>query len=342
MHLGLVGAWRLMLVCRAARAGAKDYLNTLPGFILLGGFAVGRSYGTLDDVWRLNLATLCWEVMPDLLCRRSEHACCAVRDTLIVLGGVGNVHTEERVDHNILKVEMLSEGTFTKLPPLSCRGNALRGGITCASAVAVEESASVAGQVLLLGGYTDDGGVSTVYLVDLATGVCTPQPNLLQVRYQFAAARLPTGRVVCAGGESGLFMASSSAEVLEPPEQEALDRSWTWRDLPAMSVQRVGCRGCVLSDGRFFVVGGRDGDDDSMTSCEALTIGEDGGWEQLSPMHDQRSEFACAAVAKCVIVAGGGLCTTVEVFDEGLGLWLRLPCDLPRHYQVGWMGCALL
>ena len=30
-HLGLVGAWRLMRVCKAARVGAKEFLSTLPG-----------------------------------------------------------------------------------------------------------------------------------------------------------------------------------------------------------------------------------------------------------------------------------------------------------------------
>ena len=31
LHLGLVGAWRLILVCKAARVGAKDFLKMLPG-----------------------------------------------------------------------------------------------------------------------------------------------------------------------------------------------------------------------------------------------------------------------------------------------------------------------
>jgi hypothetical protein len=54
----------------------------------------------------------------------------------------------------------------------------------------VKESGSVAGQVLLLGGgYTKDQGMtSPVHLVDLATGVCTPQPNLLQTRDECAVA----------------------------------------------------------------------------------------------------------------------------------------------------------
>jgi uncharacterized membrane protein len=31
LHLGLVEAWRLMLVCKAARVGTKYFLKTLPG-----------------------------------------------------------------------------------------------------------------------------------------------------------------------------------------------------------------------------------------------------------------------------------------------------------------------
>jgi len=71
-----------------------------------------------------------------------------------------------------------------ELSPLSC------GWIIDAVAVAVEESASAAGQVLLLGGVTQGGEVLSVKLVDLATGVCTPQPALLQARNYFAAAAL--------------------------------------------------------------------------------------------------------------------------------------------------------
>jgi hypothetical protein len=33
-HLGLVGAWRLMRVCKAARVGAKEFLSTLPGLVV--------------------------------------------------------------------------------------------------------------------------------------------------------------------------------------------------------------------------------------------------------------------------------------------------------------------
>ena len=66
-HLGLVGAWRLMLVRRAAHAGAKESLVKFPGLVVCGGG--GRTGGgrPVSDVRRLELATLWWEVLPSLL-----------------------------------------------------------------------------------------------------------------------------------------------------------------------------------------------------------------------------------------------------------------------------------
>jgi hypothetical protein len=329
-HLGLVGAWRLMRVCRAARVGAKEFLSTLPGLVVCGGYSGGV---TRDDVWRLDLATLRWGRMPGLVTARSRPACCAVRGKLVVLGGqtAGGSFTSS--------VEMLSseEGAFVDLPPLSC------GGILSAAAIAVDESDSAAGQVLMLGGvmqgYTP---VSTVHLVDLATGVCTPgRPDMLRSRYLLAAAGLPGGRIVCAGGWGGAGGHLSSAEMGGAPLQGALDAAWAWRQLPAMSVACFGCRGCVMSDGRFAVLGGTSVGGATMSSCVALAIGDDDAhWEPLLPMHDARYGFACAAVAGCVIVAGGWNLASAEVYDEVRGRWLRLPFNLP--HDLSFMGSALL
>jgi hypothetical protein len=229
-HRGVLGARGLMRVCRASRAGGLEYLRTLPGLVVCGGRSSGGVGEAVGDVWRLNLATMRWEPMPALVTARSHHACCAVRGALVILGGVtaGGGHAAGRYTSS---VEMLSsseeEGAFVDLPPLSC------GGIYGAAAVAVEESDSAAGQVLLLGGRHDSGPVSTVQLVDLATGACAPQNNLLHRRVYPAVRRLPdVGRIVCAGGIGG---GALSAEVLEPPVQGAADAAWSWRELPAMS-----------------------------------------------------------------------------------------------------------
>ena len=123
--------------------------------------------------------------------------------------------------------------------------------------------------------------------------------------------------------------------------QGAPDAEWSWRHLPAMGVGRDGCSGCVMSDGRFAVLGGWRGFGGITSSCEALAIGDDDEhWVPLLPMHDPRAYFACAAVAGCVIVAGGVGRNSAEVFDEVRGRWLRLPRGLPHN--LGEMGSALL
>jgi hypothetical protein len=298
--------------------------------------------------------------MPALEVARVGHAWCAVRSkSLVVLGGHTSSYDNddvgewfEEVVWSSRSVEMFAAGevAFTHQPPLSC------GMIDWAAAIAVDEIDSAAGQVLLLGGVSeDDEVVSTVYLVDLATGVCTTQPNLLHRRQQFAAARLPDGRIVCAGGyvdsACRISTESSSVEVFEPPARGALDTAWTWRDLPAMSVARAGCGGCVLSDGRFAVLGGMDDDYEPLSACEALLVGDGEHWETLPSMHEARFLFACAAVAGCIVVAGGWgdrdlfgcpRRRTAEVFDEVLDRWFKLPCDLPYDDGLSCLGSALL
>jgi len=328
-HNGFVGAWRLMGVCRASRAGVKEWLSTLPGLVVSGGYG---GYGLVSEVWRLDLATLQWVPMPVLVAARYNHACCVVRKALVVLGGY--VKDEERISS---RVEILAAGgedrVFTELTALSC------GGIAGTTAIAVEESDSAAGQVLLLGGCDEIIGVlSTVHLVDLATGVCTPQAALLDNRFDFAAVRIPDGRVACAGGCGAL----ASAEVWGPPAGGASNAAWTWTQLPALSVERYGSCGCVMSDGRFVVLGGAS-NGETTSSCEALRVDGDEHWHPLPPMHHARGWFACAAVARCIIVAGGHGTPSAEMYDEALDRWIRLPCELPGdNTYLAAMGSALL
>ena len=83
----LVGAWRLLGVCRTAREGAKEFLGTLPRLLLCGG-RTAYSGAAMRETWGLDMATLRWEAMPALVCARYGHACCAVRDAVVVLGGM--------------------------------------------------------------------------------------------------------------------------------------------------------------------------------------------------------------------------------------------------------------
>jgi hypothetical protein len=136
----------------------------------------------------------------------------------------------------------------------------------------------------------------------------------------------------------------SMAQVMEPPPHGSPSgASWQWRALPGMSDLHLCGSGCVLSDGRFAVFGGRDDSGANTSSCEALTLDADGArWSSLPPMHELRCGFACAAIGGCVIVAGGVGSTTAEVYEEGLGRWRRLPCSLPHISQLNMMGSALM
>lgn len=108
-----------------------------------------------------------------------------------------------------------------------------------------------------------------------------------------------------------------SAEVWGPPGQEAQDVAWTWTELAAMNTAQYGWWGCVMSGGQYAVLSGMGyASSGPMSSCEALTLGENTHWESLPPMHDTRTEFAYAAVAGCIIVAGGQNHQSAEVLDE--------------------------
>jgi hypothetical protein len=146
--------------CARGREGLSAYPT---GLVVCGGETSGERVG---DALRLDLATMRWEPMPALVTARGDHTCCAVRGTLVVLGGAtsGGGLTSS--------VETLSSeegGAFVDLPPLSY------GVIHGAAAVVVDKSDSAAGQVLILGGEDYSGFLSSVHLVDLATGACAQQ-----------------------------------------------------------------------------------------------------------------------------------------------------------------------
>jgi len=210
------------------------------------------------------------------------------RHPFVVLGGevAGQAGAENTASVEILRFDSeTEENIFTTLPPLSC------GPICRAVALAVDESESEQGQVLLVGARCDDEEYPlAVYVVDLATGMCTTQPFLLPPEdgrmEGYTAARLPDGRIICIGVDYDLDGDHMMAQALEPVEDDSLNEaSWRWRALPkgnsvnesdgAHGYRQNGFTGCVLNDGRFAVFGGMElyyAMPDSQSSCDALTL----------------------------------------------------------------------
>lgn len=147
------------------------WLGTLPGLEVLGGpTGDDCKHNKVRDVWRLDPAMMRWEPVP-LLLTAPVHACCAVRGSIVALGGVTS---EGGVNRDSSAVETLSEErrAFVDPPPLS------RGGV-CAA----DESDSAAGHVLLAAGFArrSDGGIaSEVHLVDLANGTRTRMAGMVR------------------------------------------------------------------------------------------------------------------------------------------------------------------
>jgi hypothetical protein len=346
-HCGVVGAYRLKLVCKATRQGAGEWLGTLPGLVVCGGRVSRGPPGVLTrQVWRLDLGKLRWEHMPDLTRERAVHACCAVRKGVAVLSGVvvGQAGPEITASVEVLGGALSAAGgtIFKTLAPLSC------GATYDSTVVPIDEGESEQGQVLLIGGWDGHNVASSaVHLVDLATGVCTAQASLLSPQggriERWVAGRLPDGRIVCAGASRQLT-AQGTAQVMEPPPHGSpSEASWRWRSLPNTSAVRFSGGGCVLSDGRFAVFGGVDTSNAISSSCEALTLDADGErWDALPSMHEARCWFVCAAIGGCVIVAGGVGSITAEVYEEGLGRWRRLPCSLPFDTELYGAGSAVM
>ena len=138
---------------------------------------------------------------------------------------------------------------------------------------------------------------------------------------------------------------SCSAEMYGPPAQGAPVAPWAWTELPTTGGALRGCSGCVMSDGRFAVLGGYDVDPES--SCQSFDLGGDDDaprWEPMPSMHEQRVYSACAAVAGSIIVAGGLGRKSAEVYDEVLDRWFRLPHDFPVDgiEQLAYAGSALM
>jgi hypothetical protein len=312
----------------------------------------------MSEVWRLDLARLQWDRMPSLPRKRLRHACCVVRGRVVVLGGF---FAEGSPDVQTASVEILGydddseEDMWKALPPLSC-------GIISdiAVALAIDESESEQGQVLLIGGQgigvginIGVGGRPSVHLVDLATGVCTLLQDIGHsvITVDCSSVRLPDGRIACMGG--------AFSTVMEPPEQGAPNgATWLWRALPDTIVECDYRSGCLLSDGRFAVFGGlgppsstssnsssssSDLATSCVSSCEALTFdAHEERWDPLPPMREARCWHSCMAIAGCVIVAGGDGSETLEVYEEGLDQWIRLPCGLPNDSDLCWTGMTLL
>ena len=186
------------------------------------------------------------------------------------------------------------------------------------------------------------GGANADYVAKSSTVVFDDrmrewsQSGLLNTaRMAFAAAALPDGRVLVAGGLlidfSNEGRALDSAEIWDPD-------TGSWADIDEMSSPRLGAVAVTLSDGRVLVAGGVPvwGGDNPLVSAE---IYDPGGhrWSAAGTLSAPRNGFSVVALPDGGALAVGGSVastegaggeafqptTIVERLDPLTGTWAR-------------------
>ncbi|KYF67507.1 Kelch repeat-containing protein [Sorangium cellulosum] len=133
------------------------------------------------------------------------------------------------------------------------------------------------GKVLVTGGRgadTDWRYWASAELYSPATNAWTAAASMSAVRFEHAAARLQSGKVLVTGGRDALERALASAELYDP----ATD---TWTAVSPMVLARHGHSATQLLNGKVLVVGGGNGTElydpatDTWTIDDAAGVGRD-------------------------------------------------------------------
>eukprot|EP01046_Picozoa_sp_COSAG06_P054395 COSAG06_NODE_9677_length_1846_cov_1.724671_1_plen_482_part_10 len=326
---GVVGLWRLRGVCRAFRGWAMSMLSSLPRVVAMGGMVVDRSvnppkWHATASVESLDLSTMRWSAagcMPSLPDPRAGHSVSSCADGRVAVCGGYNYggYNEGGADNmNHLRRTALQwlpgTGTWSALRDLPA-------GRTGAASVGLPD-----GRTMLIGGISDGQALASVVVLTADDSGCTDLAPLVGGCAYPAAALLPDGKVLVAGGKSGRSpdAALNIAELWDPATQK-------WTVLPPMAHKRSHPAACVLPSGRVAVVGGFGTDGEVRKDGEVFDPVKR-EWEPLRvEMAHQHSDISTVAVAGGLLAVGG--VHTPELYDEESGRWFTLPHAMEQRRQ---------
>ncbi len=173
------------------------------------------------------------------------------------------------------------------------------------------------GRVLITGGCSGphcDTVLDSVELYDPASRSFLPAAAMTKPRASHAAARLPDGRVLVAGGWTG-GEATASAEIYDPER----DR---WTPTDDMTAPRASPVAVVLRDGRVFVMGGGGGGLGDLDSTEIY----DPATGKFAPAgRMETSHYLATGLADGRVLLTGGqgpggrILSTAEIYDPESG-----------------------
>jgi large repetitive protein len=168
------------------------------------------------------------------------------------------------------------------------------------------------GRLLVAGGLSDSGAVSTVDIYG-TDGVFSAGPPMTQARARAACVTLNDGRVLVAGGNDGSG-SLKTAEIFDP----ATNR---WQPTGNLSSAREGHQMALNSWGFAWVAGGTT--NGAIAGALELYYPRTGRFQAVGALHTPRAEFAMTPLGRNLVIAGGtdgtSTLSSVEIYDGSLG-----------------------
>ena len=160
-----------------------------------------------------------------------------------------------------------------------------------------------------------DNTISETY--DPATNQWTAA-GTMSFRYFHVLVKLPSGRVLAAGGEGGsTSFIQSSAQIFDPQTR-------TWTDATPMTTPRARALATRLADGRVLVVGGWDSSEIAVSSAEVYDAVA-GTWTPIGAANHPYQEGTATLLndGRVLLVGPYG----ADVYDPVAGTFTSVPAD---------------
>ena len=266
------------------------------GKVLVAGGAGGNALTPLSSSELYEPATGTWTNTGSLTIARYEHTATLLNNgKVLVAGGVGATAA-------FTSAELYDPATRKWTP--TGQMHALR----------VQHTATLLpdGKVLVAAG----GGNNNAELYDPATGLWTLTGELTISR-NFHTATLLNGKVLVAGGFTGVGVALSSAELYDPG-------TGNWTATGSLSASPANHTATLLPNGEVLATGGRD-QAGFLTSAE-LYNATTGVWTNTGSLNTGRYAHTATLLPNgSVLVVGGwgtnGQLSSAELYDPATGLW---------------------
>jgi len=194
---------------------------------------------------------------------------------------------------------------------------------------AFQTSDLTSGKVITAGGFVGQTIVGSVEAYNVTTGKSTLVKSMATPRVYHASAVLNDGKVLVAGGLTGLppaYASTNTVEIYNPSAD-------IWTTGNPLSVARSNLTLTKLNDGRILAAGGNSNPTTVVTTAELFNP-VSGLWSTVAPMNFARSNQTAMLLQNGSILVcggltgGGGSLNKAEVYSVSANKWYLLP-DMP-------------